>query len=179
MDFELLEFNSFRWNWIFSYCSSFFVVEFTSLEERQVIVDSVLYFLGTLVLFMEPYYPIFYPSSSSISSAPVLVRLLNFPLHLCNSSLLKDIGEALGTIIFLTPDTKGNLKTKFSRICLEMDFSKGFPTEVHLTSKDCTWVKNLDYENVLFLHQACFSTSHLAKHFPKVSLHLHRSHKSF
>lgn len=179
MDFELLEFNSFRWNWIFSYCSGFFVVVFTSPEERQVVVDSGPHFLGTLVSFMEPWYPIFYLSSASISSTPVLVRLHNLPLHLCNSSLLKDIGDALGTIIFLTPDTKGNLKTKFSRICVEMDFSKGFPTEVHLTCKDYTWVKNLDYENVLFLRQACFSASHLAKHFSKVSLHLHRSHKSF
>ena len=128
---------------------------------------------------MEPWYPIFYPSTTSISSAPVLVRLINLPLHLWNSSLLKDIGVALGTIIFLSPDTKGNLKTKFSRICVETDFGKGFPTEVHLTSKDYTWVKKLDYENVLFLRQACFRTSHLAKHFPKVSLHLRRSHNSF
>ena len=110
---------------------------------------------------------------------PILVRLINLPLHLWNSSLLKDIGVALGTIIFLSPDTKGNLKTKFSRICVETDFGKGFPTEVHLTSKDYTWVKKLDYENVLFLRQACFRTSHLAKHFPKVSLHLRRSHNSF
>ena len=101
------------------------------------------------------------------------------PLHSWNSSLLKDIGDALGTIIFLSPNTKGNLKTKFSGICVEMDFTKGFPTEVHLTSKYYTWLKNLDYENVLFLCQACFRTSHLAKHFPKVSLHLRRSHKSF
>ena len=179
MDFELLELNSFKWNWIFSYWSGFFDAEFTSLGERQVVLDFGPYFLGTLVLFMEPWYPIFYPSTTSISSAPVLVRLINLPLHLWNSSLLKHIGVALGTIIFLSPDTKGNLKTKFSRICVETDFGKGFPTEVHLTSKDYTWVKKLDYENVLFLRQACFRTSHLAKHFPKVSLHLRRSHNLF
>lgn len=57
-----------------------------------------------------------------------------------------------------SPETKDYLKTTFARICVEMDSSKGFPAEIHLTSKDYVSVQKIDYENILFRCRSCYET---------------------
>ena len=118
---------------------------------------------------MKPWNPSFDPTSEQISSAPVWVRLPNLPLHLWNSTSLEAIGNALGTFYFSSEDTHAYFKTTYARICVEMDFSKGFPAEIHLTSKSYVWIQKLDYESVLFRCRSCFETGHLAKDCPKES----------
>lgn len=95
---------------------------------------------------MKPWNPSFDPTSEQISSASVWVRLPNLPLHFWNSTLLQAIGHALGTFYFSSEDTQAYLQTTYARICVEMDFSKGFPTEIQLTSKSYVWIQKIDYE---------------------------------
>jgi len=118
---------------------------------------------------MKPWSPSFDPTLEQNSSAPVWVRLPNLPLHLLNSTSLEAIGNALGTFYFSSEDTQAYSKTTYACICMEMDFSKGFPSEICLTSKSYVWIQKLDYKNVLFGCRSCFETRHLAKDCPKES----------
>eukprot|EP00253_Pinus_taeda_P017607 PITA_17607 len=118
---------------------------------------------------MKPWNPSFNPSTTIITLAPVWVRFPNLPLHLWNFSLLKAIGNAIGKFYYRCPKTEEYARTTYARICVEMDFSAGFPAEINLTSKDYVWNQKLDYESVVFRCRSYFETGHLAKNCPKAS----------
>jgi hypothetical protein len=70
--------------------------------------------------------PCFNPMTVFLSSAPVWVRLLNLPLHFWGETSLRDIGSALGNFHFSSKETRIHNITSNARICVEIDFSKGF-----------------------------------------------------
>jgi hypothetical protein len=55
-----------------------------------------------------------------------------------------------------------------SRICVEMDFTKGFPAEIILQGKDYSRNQKLDYENLSFRCRNCFETGHIARNCEKL-----------
>ena len=59
----------------------FFVVIFDSAEDRLMVSSSGPWFWGRAGLSMKPWTPDFDPTTASISSAPVWVRLPSLPLH--------------------------------------------------------------------------------------------------
>ena len=154
---------------IYPCARGFFIVDFENPESRQCILDSGPWFWEKSGLFMKPWNPSFDPSTAVITSAPVWVRLPSLPLHLWNLSSLKAIGNAIGKFYCRCPETEEYARTTYARICVEMDFSAGFPAEINLTSKDYVWNQKLDYESVLFRCRSCFETGHLAKNCPKAS----------
>jgi hypothetical protein len=145
----------------------FFIVEFNLREDRDLIFNSGSWFWGNSGLFMKPWSPSFNLATDILSSALVWVRLPNLPLHFWGLPSLKAIGSALGKFHFANRETTRNNTSTFSRICVEMDFGKGFPVEVILTSKKYSWPHKLDFEIVSLHCRSCFETGHLASHCPK------------
>lgn len=95
------------------------------------------------------------------------MRLPNLPLHFWGLPLLEAIGPALGKFHFESCETSRHNTSTFARICVEMNFSKGFPSEVILTGKNYSWSQKLDYERIFLRCRSCFETRHLASHCPK------------
>lgn len=145
----------------------FFIVDFENRESRQCMLDFSLWFWEKLGLFMRPWNPSLYPSTTVITSAPVWVRFPNLPLHLWNFSSLKAIGNVIGKFYCRCLETEEYSITTYACLYVEMHFNIRFPTEIHLTSKDYMWNQKLDYESVLFRYQSCFEIGHLAKNCPK------------
>jgi hypothetical protein len=141
----------------------FFVVVFYSTSDRDKVFNSGPWFWGRAGLSMQHWTPAFDPSTDCISSAPVWVRLPYFPLHFWGDESLHSIGNGLGKFLCRSPDSKPARST-FTRICVEMDFSKGFPAEIILQGKDYSRTQKLDYENLSFRCRNCFETGHLARH---------------
>jgi hypothetical protein len=140
----------------------FFVVVFESTSDRDKVFNSGPWFWGRAGLSMQLWTPAFDPSTDCISSAPVWVRLPYLPLHFWGDESLKSIGNGLGKFLCRSPDSKPARST-FARICVEMDFSKGFPVEIILQGKDYSRTQILDYENLSFRCRNCFETGHLAR----------------
>jgi hypothetical protein len=145
----------------------FFIVEFDIEEDRDLILNSGLWFWGNSGLCMKPWTPSFNPATDILSSAPVWVRLPNLPLHLWGLPSLEAIGSALGKFHYESRETSRHNTSTFSHICMEMDFSKGFPTEVILTGKNYSWSQKLDYERVSLHCRSCFETDILQPIVPK------------
>jgi hypothetical protein len=124
------------------------------------VFNSGPWFWGRAGLSMQLWTPAFDPSMDCISSAPVWVRLPYLPLHFWGDESLQSIGNGLGKFLCRSPDSKPSLST-FTRICVEMDFTKGFPTEIILQGKDYSRNQKLDYENLSFRCRNCFETGHL------------------
>ena len=86
---------------------------------------------------------------------------------------MEEIGNLLGK--FIKSDTDRNEQGLFtySRICVEIDLSKGLPDRVQLIYEKHKWIQALDYENTAFKCRFCHLKGHLqdscplAKRFPK------------
>jgi hypothetical protein len=79
-----------------------------------------------------------------------------------DSDLARDFGSALGKFYFASKETRIHSTTSYARICVEMDFSKGFLAEIILGCKNYTWTQKLDYERISLRCRACFETGHIA-----------------
>lgn len=144
-------------------CSKgFFIAEFDLAADQDLILASCPWFWGNSGLCMMVWTPCFNPLNTVLSSAPVWVRLPNLPLHFWGETSLRDIGSALGKYYFASKETRIHNTTSYARICVEMDFSKGFPTEIILGCKNYTWTQKLDYERISLRCRACFETGHIA-----------------
>jgi hypothetical protein len=145
----------------------FFIVEFDLQDDKDLIFSSGPWFWGSSGLCMKPWSPSFDPSKDSLSSALVWVRLPNLPLHFWGLSSLWAIDNALGRFHFRSPETENYNICTYARICVEMDFSKGFPAEIILTGDNYSWTQKLDYEKIALRCRACFDTGHLAAQCPR------------
>jgi hypothetical protein len=144
-------------------CSKgFFIAEFDLAADRDLILASCPWFWGNSGLCMMVWTPCFNPLTVVLSSAPVWVRLPNLPLHFWGETSLRDIGSALGKFHFASKETRIHSTTSYARICVEMDFSKGFPAEIILGCKNYSWTQKLDYERISLRCRACFETGHIA-----------------
>lgn len=97
-----------------------------------------------------------YLFSSNLGETSILA-----PAFLGDESL-KSIGNGLRKFLWRSLDSKPALCT-FARICVEMDFSKGFSAKIILQDKDYSRTQILDYENLSFRCRNCFETWHLAR----------------
>jgi hypothetical protein len=138
----------------------FFIAEFDLAADRDLILASGPWFWGNSGLCLMVWTPCFNPLNTVLSSAPVWVRLPNLPLHFWGETSLRDIGSALGKFYFASKETRIHSTTSYARICVEMDFSKGFPAEIILGCKNYTWTQKLDYERISLRCRACFETGH-------------------
>lgn len=146
----------------------FFVAIFDSNADRFKVSSSGPWFWGRAGLSMKPWTPDFDPSTASISTAPVWVRLPSLPLHFWEGKSLESIGNGLGKFLCNCPDESID-RTTFARICVEMDFKNGFPAEINLLGKGYSWTQKIDYENLCFRCRVCFETGHIARNCEKSS----------
>jgi hypothetical protein len=106
------------------------------------------------------------------------VRLPNLPLYFWGFLSLESIFSALGKFHFASHETVRHNTSTYAFICMEINFRKGFPTEVVLTSKNYSWPQKLNYERV-FLHCiSCFEIGNLASHCPKGTEMIKKHRKS-
>jgi hypothetical protein len=114
----------------------FFIVEFDLAADRDVILDSCPWLWGKSGFFMMVWTPCFNPLTVVLSSSPVWVRVLNIPMHFGGETSLRYIGSTLGKFHFASKETIIHSIISYARICVEMDFSKGFPTKIILGCKN-------------------------------------------
>ncbi|GLJ53939.1 hypothetical protein SUGI_1152740 [Cryptomeria japonica] len=104
------------------------------------------------------------PSLETFNNIPIWVRLPKLPLHFWVDPLFEEVGDALGDFLMVDNDSNEIYHSTFAHILVEIDTSKGLPTEISLnTSKGC-WVQPLDYEGIPFRCKIYFKTGHAASH---------------
>jgi hypothetical protein len=142
----------------------FFIFEFISQEDRDLIFRNGPYFMGTQGLYLNRWTPSFDPASEVPKDVPVWVRLPNLPIHCWNTSSLQAIGNGLGHYI-----DKADPKDQYScaRICVEVDLEVGLPEAVKLTVGDWQHFQKLDYEQLPFKCRGCHEYRHFKRNCPK------------
>ena len=145
------------------------MINFDNQEDRSTIVEVKPWFWGSSGLYMQHWNPTFNPSTTSISTVLVWVRLPNLPLHLWNDPSLRAIENVIGQFHSICLNTTKFFRTTYARICVQMDLSEGLPVELKIVNQDYSWTQALDYKNISFRCRSCYNTGHLAKACPKAS----------
>jgi hypothetical protein len=149
----------------------YFIFEFISQEDRDLIFRNGPYFMGTQGLYLNRWTPNFDPASEVPKDVPVWVRLPNLPIHCWNSSSLQAIGNGLGHYI-----DKADPKDQYScaRICVEVDLEIGLPEAVKLKVGEWHHLQKLDYEQLPFKCRGCHEYGHFQRNCPK-TLHTEKA----
>ena len=77
----------------------FFIFEFISKEDRDLVFRNGPYFMGSQGLYLNKWTPDFNAEVDVPKEVPVWVRLPNLPVHCWNSQTLEKVGNALGKYI--------------------------------------------------------------------------------
>jgi hypothetical protein len=165
--------NWIQWNWrpliqnsvtCYAVGRGYFIFEFISQEDRDLIFRNVPYFMGAQGLYLNRWTPNFDPASKVPKDVPVWVRLPNLPIHYWNSPSLQAIGNGLGHYI-----DKADPKDQYScaRICVEVDLEVGLPEVVKLKVGEWHHLQKLDYEQFSFKCRGCHEYGHFQRNCPK------------
>ena len=124
--------------------------------------------MGTVGLFLTPWFPDFDPATVVITRTPVWIRLPNLPVHLWHVAVYKAIGNTLGS--FITRDYGQEIKGlyTYARICVELDLSQGILDQIILKMNDFVWSQTLYYENTAFHCHHCHQAGHLQSTCPSL-----------
>ena len=121
----------------------FFLFEFSSKEDKDLIFQNGPYFMGPQGLYLNKWTPDFDPAVDVPTAVLVWVRLPNLPVHCWNWDSLKRIGNALGKFI----DRENNKdQYDYARICVEVDLEVGILEAIKTNVGSCSHVQILDYE---------------------------------
>jgi len=142
----------------------FYIFEFTTKEDRDLIFRNGPYFMGAQGLYLNKWTPDFDPESDVAKEVPVWVRLPNLPVHCWNNQTFEKIGNVLGKYIDKA-ENKGQYTC--ARICVEVDLEAGLPEAIKL--KVGTWhrYQKLDYEQLPFKCRLCHEHGHFQRDCPK------------
>jgi hypothetical protein len=150
----------------YSVGKGFYIFEFISQEDRDLIFRNGPYFMGAQGLYLNRWTPNFDPALEIPKDVPVWVRLPNLPIHCWNSTSLQAIGNGLGHYI-----DKADPKDQYScaRICVEVDLEVGLPEAVNLKVGDWQHLQKLDYEQLPFKCRKCHDYGHFQRNCPKAA----------
>jgi hypothetical protein len=144
----------------------YFIFEFISQEDRDLIFRNGSYFMGTQGLYLNRWTPSFDPASEVPKDVPVWVRLPNLLIHCWNTTSLQAIGNGLRRYI---DQEEPRDQYSCARICVVVDLEVGLLEAIKLKFGDWHHYQKLDYEQLSFKCRGCHEYGHFQRNCPKSS----------
>lgn len=88
----------------------------------------------------------------------------NLPLHTIVSFIWNDLKKFYCSIL----NKINYFKTYYAQTFVDMDFNKGFPTNINLTYPNFVRAQKLDNKNVSFQCRVCYETWYVIENSPKI-----------
>ena len=132
----------------------FFLIRFGLAEDFNKVLRGGPWFIGEHYLTIRPWVPNFIPSEANCSSVAVWIQLPELPLEYYEESVLKDIGKAIGLVLRIDTQTASEVRGRYARLCVQVDFEQPLIRTVHLG----TLSRPVLYEGISSL---CFSCGRL------------------
>uniref|UniRef100_A0A803LTV7 DUF4283 domain-containing protein n=1 Tax=Chenopodium quinoa TaxID=63459 RepID=A0A803LTV7_CHEQI len=141
----------------------FYNINTPSPQEQQRILGGGPWFIGKLLVHVQPWTPGFRASEARITTAPVWIALPELPIEFHNQDILRQIGNKVGSFIKSDPYPLFSNKFLVARIMVLVDLSK--------PKKSSIWIGNykqsIVYENPLPVCNMCETIGHDGAQCPK------------
>ncbi|KAK9996644.1 hypothetical protein SO802_021330 [Lithocarpus litseifolius] len=100
--------------------NEFFLVRFSGKEDYNAVLEKGPWFIGEHFLSIRPWEPNFRPSTASVSSIAVWVRLNELPIEYYEAEVLKEIGRSIGNVLRIDTHTATEARGRYARICIQI-----------------------------------------------------------
>lgn len=141
----------------------FFLFEFTSKDDKDLIFQNGPYFIGPQALYLNRWTSDFDPVVDVPTAVPRWVKLPNLPFHCWNWDSLKHIGNTLGKFI---DSANSKEQYDYARIYVEVDLKVGLQEAIKIKVGNWTNLQKLDYEQLPFKCRKCHVYGHFARGCP-------------
>lgn len=108
----------------------FFLIRFSMKEDYNVVLENGLWFIGEHFLSIRSWEPNFRPSTASVSSIAVWVRLNELPIEYYEVEVLKEIGKSIGNVLRIDMHTGLESRRRYARLCVQIDVGKPLITTI-------------------------------------------------
>lgn len=128
----------------------FYLVRFSLEEDHAAVLEKGLWFVGENFLSIRPWDPNFKPSSASVTSIVVWIRLNELPIKYYEAQTLKQIGSTIGTILRINTHRAVEARGKYARLWIQLNVNKPLITSILIGELE----QLVSYEGIQTL---CFS----------------------
>ncbi|XP_075655267.1 uncharacterized protein LOC142625512 [Castanea sativa] len=102
----------------------FFLIRFSLKEEYERVLKDGPWFVGGHDLSIRNWEPNFKPSTTSVTSVVVWIRLPELPIKYYKPSVLRELSQAIGLVLRVDTYTATESRGRFVRICVQINFKK-------------------------------------------------------
>ena len=102
----------------------YFLIRFYLKEDHDTVLIKGPWFIGEHFLSIRPWEANFRPEEDNIASVAVWVRLPRLPIEYYDVEALKEIGQAIGTVLRIDTHTATEARGRYARLCVQIDINK-------------------------------------------------------
>ena len=102
----------------------FFLLRFSIIEDLEMVLKKGPWFIREHFLSIRRWEANFKPSEALVSSVAIWVRLSELPIEYYDAAVLKQISQALGIVLKVDTHIMMEARSKYVRICVQLDMSK-------------------------------------------------------
>ena len=102
----------------------FYLIRFSLKEDHDAVLMKGPWFIGEHFLSIRPWEANFRPEEANIASVAVWVRLPRLPIEYYDLEALKEIGQAVGTVLRIDIHTAFEARGRYARLCVQVDINK-------------------------------------------------------
>ena len=103
---------------------NFFLIKLYLKKDYVKILSGGPWFVGGHFLSIRGWVPNFKPSTTNVSSIVVWVRLPKLPVEYYKPSILRDLGNAIGSVLRIDTHTATEMRGRFAKHCVQVDLEK-------------------------------------------------------
>lgn len=104
--------------------NGFILIRCSNQSELQRLLSEGPWTINGIILQLSPWHPFFEPTFTKLTTAAIWIQLHNLPIEFWSGDTLETISSHLGRLLKIDDLTLSLTRTKYARICIELDLSK-------------------------------------------------------
>ena len=132
------------------------------IEDYENIIRGGPWFIGEYFLTIRAWEPNFKPSNATCSLVAIWLRSPELPIEFYDPGVLKEIGSAIGPVLWVDSHTATEARGRYGRICVQVDLNEPLTRSILLEGM----VQEIQYEGIKSLCFSCGQVGHRKKGCP-------------
>nr|POE84935.1 uncharacterized protein CFP56_64328 [Quercus suber] len=134
----------------------FYLIRFGLVEDYDNVLKGGPWFVGGHFLNIRVWEPNFKPSTAVCNMVAVWIRFPELPIEFYALCVLKEIGNAIGPVLWIDSNTAAGARGRYARICVQIDLNKPLVRQILLKGQ----IQDIQYEGINSLCFSCGRVGH-------------------